>query len=193
MSDPRSALNGASFDGQVTIRESGPMGMITLRGVLAAPAMARALEAALGLPVPARRCIATSPDGTRQVGWMSPDEVLLVLPRAQVTAALAAIEAALAGTHHLAADVSDARALFTLTGPAARLREVLAKLSPVDFHPNAFPTGELRRTRLAQVAGAVWLSSDDTAHVICFRSVARYVFDLLSHAADPAAVVDYYR
>ena len=193
MSDPHSALGGASFDGLVSIRDGGATGMITLRGDLAGDPMAKALDTALGLPVPAQRRIAASADGLRAVAWMSPDELLLILPHAQVGTALPAIAAALAGTHHLVADVSDARALITLTGPAARLREVLAKLAPVDFHPDAFPVGEVRRTRLAQVAGAVWLATPEQAHVICFRSVATYVFGLLSHAADPSAAVDYFR
>ena len=64
-----------------------------------------------------------------------------------------------------------------------RVRGVLAKLTPANLHPDALATGEVRRTRLAQVPAAVWLRDEDTAELICFRSVARYVFDLLSNAA----------
>ncbi len=102
------------------------------------------------------------------------------------------LQAALSGTHHLAENVSDARALIALSGPDARVREVLAKLAPVDLHPAHFKPGDIRRTRLAQVAGAFWMAEAGQANVICFRSVAQYVFDLLSAAADPAASVDYF-
>jgi hypothetical protein len=71
-------------------------------------------------------------------------------------AAVAALLAALAGKHHLVADVSDARAVFTITGDGAR--EVLAKCCPVDVAPGVFGPGEVRRTRAAQVAAAVWMS-----------------------------------
>lgn len=192
MSEPVSALNGSSFQGLVTLRDSGPVGMITLRGDLAAAPVVQALDKAMGLSLPQQRRITANADGTRSVAWMSPDELLLILPYVQVQNALAAIEAALAGVHHLAEDVSDARALITVTGPDARVREVLAKLAPVDLHPDQFQPGDIRRTRLAQVAGAFWMAEAGQAHVICFRSVAQYVFDLLRSAADPAAAVEYF-
>ncbi|MEE4346973.1 MAG: sarcosine oxidase subunit gamma family protein [Paracoccaceae bacterium] len=192
MSEPVSALNGASFQGLVTLQDRGPTGMITLRGDLAAPAMAKALDKALGLSMPPQRRIVATADGTGSAAWMSPDELLLILPYAQVNTALAALAAALSGTHHLAENVSDARALIALSGPDARVREVLAKLAPVDLHPAHFKPGDIRRTRLAQVAGAFWMAEAGQANVICFRSVAQYVFDLLSAAADPAASVDYF-
>lgn len=192
MSEPVSALNGASFDGLVTLKDSGPVGMITLRGDLSAAPMAQALDKAMGLTMPQQRRIVANTDGTRHAGWMSPDELLLILPYAQVSDALAALSAALAGTHYLAENVSDARALIAVNGPDARVREVLAKLAPVDLHPDHFTPGDIRRTRLAQVAGAFWITQAGQAHVICFRSVAQYVFDLLTAAADPAATVEYF-
>ncbi len=54
--------------------------------------------------------------------------------------------------HHLAADVSDARAVFRIEG--AKADQVLAKLCPVDLA--TLEPGELRRTRAAQVAAAFW-------------------------------------
>ena len=59
-------------------------------------------------------------------------------------------------------------------------QSVLAKLTPTDFA--ALNPMELRRTRLAQVAAAFWLEGGG-ATVVCFASVAQYMFDLLSHAA----------
>jgi sarcosine oxidase, subunit gamma len=90
----------------------------------------------------------------------------------------------LAGEHHLAVDVSDARAVFRVEG--LRSDQVLMKLSPVDLAGLA--EGELRRTRTAQVAAAFW-AADGGYSVVCFRSVAEYVMGLLSHAAMPGAEV----
>ncbi|MDP5334258.1 MAG: sarcosine oxidase subunit gamma, partial [Paracoccaceae bacterium] len=67
-----------------------------------------------------------------------------------------------------------------------------AKLAPVDLHPAHVGPGDVRRTRLAQVAGAFWMPEAGQINVVCFRSVAQYVFDLLCTAADPAASVDYF-
>ncbi|NBE08744.1 sarcosine oxidase subunit gamma [Paragemmobacter ruber] len=180
MSEPKSALGGAVSEGFVTIREIGPVGMITLRAKPDAAGLAKAVKAAAGTGLPEVRRIVT--EGDRACGWMSPDEYLLVLPYAAVGGALEAVGKAMAGSHHLAVDVSDARAVFRVEG--AKAEQVLAKLSPVDF--GALATGELRRTRAAQVAAAFWKDGDGFT-VVCFRSVARYVFDLLATGAKPGS------
>jgi sarcosine oxidase, subunit gamma len=175
MSDPVSALKGASFEGFATIREIGPLGMITLRAK-GLKSLDKAIKAAVGTKVPTQRRIEIA--GEKACGWMSPDEYLLVMPYAEVPKALAAIAKALAGQHHLAADVSDARAVFRVEGESADT--IISRLSPVDL-PN-LPAGELRRTRAAQVAAALW-RQDDGITLVAFRSVARYVFDILANAA----------
>jgi sarcosine oxidase, subunit gamma len=65
--------------------------------------------------------------------------------------------------------------------------EVLMKLAPVDLA--AMVPGELRRTRVAQVAAAFW-AADGGYTVVCFRSVAGYVMGLLTHAAQPGAALN---
>ncbi|MFN7596154.1 MAG: sarcosine oxidase subunit gamma, partial [Cereibacter sp.] len=110
MSDPVSALGHAAFDGFARIREIGPLGMITLRARADLPALPAAVTAATGLGLPAVRRIVTA--GDRSIGWMSPDEWLIVLPYPQVAQTLAGLAEALQGQHHLAVDVSDARAVL---------------------------------------------------------------------------------
>ena len=95
---------------------------------------------------------------------------------------MAALAEALKGEHHLAADVSDARAVFRVEGDKAD--QVLAKLSPVDF--DTLEPGELRRSRAAQVAAAMW-AQDGGFTLVCFRSVAVYVMGLLTHSAQPGS------
>ena len=175
MSDPVSALNSASFQGFAAIREIGPLGMITLRAK-GLKSLEKAIKAVTGTKVPAQRRIEVN--GDRACGWMSPDEYLLILPYAEVGQALASLAKSLAADHHLAVDVSDARAVFRVEGE--RAAEVLSRLAPVDF--DRLEPGELRRTRTAQVAAAMW-QQDQGYTVVCFRSVARYVFDLLANAA----------
>jgi len=175
MSDPVSALNGASFQGFAAIREIGPLGMITLRAK-GLKSLEKAIKSVTGTKVPAQRRIEVN--GDRACGWMSPDEYLLILPYAEVGQALASLAKSLAADHHLAVDVSDARAVFRVEGE--RAAEVLSRLAPVDF--DRLEPGELRRSRTAQVAAAMW-QQDQGFTVVCFRSVARYVFDLLANAA----------
>ena len=176
MSDPVSALGGASFSGFAEIREIGPLGMISLRCDLADKALPAVIKSITGTKLPAPRRIETK-DGV-SVGWMSPDELLLIMPYNNVAKALANIEKKLNAVHHLAVDVSDARAVFRISGPKAE--EVLMKLAPVDITQLA--PGELRRTRVAQVAAAFWQDGAGFT-LISFRSVAGYVMGLLDHSA----------
>lgn len=172
------------FQGYVEVAAVADQGMISMRADLADKAVAKAVKDALGVAMPGQ--IGITGDAVK-IGWMGPDEALILCPGSDVATHLAALEKALSKTHHLLADVSDARAVFTLKGAA--VREVLAKLSPVDCDAASLTTGQLRRTIMAQVAAAFWLDTDDAATVICFRSYAPYMRELLQTAAAPGAEV----
>ncbi|MGB3314994.1 MAG: sarcosine oxidase subunit gamma family protein, partial [Albidovulum sp.] len=124
-----SALGGVSHSGFVETAEAGLRGMITLRGDLTSARMKKAVKAATGTAVPAGRRIEIN--GDKGAAWMSPDELLILVPYAEAVATVEALEKALAGDHHLVADVSDARSVFTVKG--AKAAEALMKLCPVDF------------------------------------------------------------
>ncbi|MEE4117918.1 MAG: sarcosine oxidase subunit gamma family protein [Paracoccaceae bacterium] len=180
-------LDAAEATGLATVREVPAPGMIALKGDL--EALAPAVTAATGCAVPGTRGIVAS--GEARAAWMAPDELLLIVPRTDVAGVLASLGEGLAGMHHLAADVSDMRAVFRIEGADATVRETLAKLCPVDLAPGVFEEGEIRRTRLAQVPAAFWLE-DGGATLVCFRSVARYAFDVLKGAAAEGGAVGYF-
>lgn len=189
MSEAVSALGGVDWrDGIAAIREIGPVGMVTIRGDQSSTAITKAATAVAGVDMPGRLECAFREE--RGLCWMSPDEVLLVCPYAEVASSLERLRSALGEAHALAVDVSDARAVFRMTGPHAR--EVLAKLAPIDLAPGAFEPGQFRRSRLAQVPAAFRMTDAETFEVICFRSVAQYVFDLLKVAAQPGSEVAYF-
>ena len=189
MSEPISALNHASYDaGIAKVAECGLQGMITLRGDLSDKVLAKAVKEATGQDVPGQRQV--SVNGDTGVCWMSSDELLVLVPYAEVEAKLAQMTETLGDTHSLAVNVSDARAVFSISG--ANAREVLGKLAPVELSAEAFQPGQIRRSRLAQVAGAFWMDDAETFRVVCFRSAADYVFKLLSVAAQPGSEVGIY-
>lgn len=188
MSEPISALNHATYEGIAKVEECGLQGMITLRGDLSDKVLVKAVKDATGQKVPGQR--EAFVDGDSGVCWMSTDELLVLVPYAEVEAKLAAMTNALSGVHALAVNVSDARAVFSISGSNAR--EVLGKLAPVDLSADAFQPGQIRRSRLAQVAGAFWLDDAETLRVVCFRSTADYVFKLLKVAAQPGSEVGVY-
>lgn len=186
MSEPVTALNAASFtDGIARVDEVPLQGMITLRADLEDKTVRKALQTVSKgeLPTAGKARI----DGYTGLAWMSPDEMLVLCDYATANRTLARLTDALGSIHSLAVNVSDARASFRVSGEHAR--DVLGKLCPVDFSPEAFAQGTFRRTRMAQVPAAVWLCDDNTLQVICFRSQARYVFDLLSVAAQRGSEV----
>ncbi|MGI3168271.1 sarcosine oxidase subunit gamma [Pseudooceanicola sp. C21-150M6] len=184
MSDLALPLGGAVHKRTVTIEEAAPQGMLTIRGRLDDAAITGAVATATGLSVPDQRQVTI--DGARRLAWMSPDELLLILPRADLSATSTALTEALGTAHSLVADMSDARCLFRLSGPDAALRDTLARLAPVDM--SRVMPGEIRRTRLAQVAAAIWMPAPGQLELISFRSTAQYTYDLLVNAATGPAL-----
>lgn len=179
-------MSDRSFDGYVKVSEVLGQGMMTLRADLSDAKSKKAVKDATGQAMPKQGHVAV--DGMSGAAWMSPDEALVMTPHADLVAAQEKALQALGTSHALLVDVSDARAVFQLEGDA--VREVLAKLSPADLHPSALSVGQVRRTRLAQVAGAFWLTDETNATVVCFRSVGDYVFALLKDAASIGAEVN---
>ncbi len=179
MSNAVSVLNGAEFSGSVKVQDAGLKGMITLRGDLSSAKMAKAVKGAVGLAMPDTRGIKSGAKGG--VAWMSSDELMLFCDYSDAEATISKLEKSLAGEHFLAVNVSDARASFTLTGAGAR--EVIAKGSPADLSVQALQPGEIRRSRLGQVAVAFWLSDAETLELVCFRSVGGFVYKWLCVAA----------
>ena len=180
MSEAVTALAGASFDGRVQVKDAGLQGMITLR-VDTTDAEATASLRVAGYEMP--RVGAAGGHLSNGILWMSPDEVLLLCDYDAVDATIERVSTHLKEYHTLLADVSDARCVIELTGEGTALREVLAKLTPADLRAVKCPVGKLRRTRLAQVPAAIWFADENTAVVVAFRSVAEYVFGILSNAA----------
>lgn len=154
------------------------LGMITIRADLARAGDAIAEAAGLAVPEPTR----ITSDGSRSLGWMSPDELLLVLPADETAEALAALDAALVGEHALVADMSDARAVFDVIGTGAG--DVIRKLAPVDL--DAMPEDGLRRSRAAQTAAAFW-RVEGGFRLIGFRSTADYLGLILRNATLPGS------
>ncbi len=161
-----------------TVARLDGLGMITIRADLSRSGVA--IAEAAGLAIPDATRITT--DGSRSLGWMSPDELLLILPAQETSDAIAALEQALTGEHALIADVSDARALFDVIGDHAS--DVIAKLSPADL--DALPKDGLRRSRAAQTAAAFW-RVDGGFRLIGFRSTADYLDLVLQSAACPGS------
>lgn len=163
------------------ITELTELSMIQIRADLGRAGGAIAQAVGVALPAPTT----TTTDGVRTLCWMSPDELLLVLPQTDAAAAFAALSDALSGEHALVLDVSGMRAAFGIDGPKAA--QVLMKLCPANI--GAMPADAMRRTRAAQVACGIWRRGDGYV-LIGFRSVRDYLAQLLLGAARAGTHLD---
>lgn len=164
----------------IAIADISPRPQVTLKGDLASAALQGAVQDVVGVAVPGPL---THCEG--KAIWMAPDEVLL-LP-ASAPEAVAALEAALAGHHAMALDVTDARAVLRLTG--ARVGEVLAKGAPCDCSDAGFAPGTARRTHMGGLAVGIWRLDAATWEIVCFRSYAHHLIAWLEQAAVPGSEV----
>ena len=183
------ALNGASHNGIIKIKDTGLLGMITLRGDLKSNVLAKALKLELGMIIPEQRQITSTSKGS--IAWMSPDELLIIIDYKNVSKTISNLNSSLSGTHNLVVDVSDARSVFSLNGGA--IRDVLSKGSPADLSVDALPIGEVRRTRIAQLAVAFWFTDELNCQLICFRSVGGYIMEWLKNASEDGSEVNFHQ
>jgi sarcosine oxidase subunit gamma len=177
MSNIQTAMNGAHATGYVDVSEAPATGMITLRGDLADAGVQKAVKSVMGAGVPATLTVTDADAG--QILWMSPDELMIVCAYDQADQMVSDLITALGDTHSMVVNVSDARAVFDLNGSATS--EIIAKLAPIDV--KSMPAGTVRRTRFAQIPAAFWMTSNDSARIICFRSVGDYMFNQLRNSA----------
>jgi sarcosine oxidase subunit gamma len=71
------------------------------------------------------------------------------------------------------------------------LRDVLAKITPADMA--ALAPARCAARGCSRCPAAIWFESETEARVVCFRSVAQYVFDLLALSAETGGSVGYHR
>jgi sarcosine oxidase subunit gamma len=132
----------------------------------AAPALAASVRAAFGvaLPPPGRWTQA----GDLAALWVGPGHWWLQRERASP---LFAELAPVAATHAALIDISDARAMLRISGPAAPT--ILASLLPIDLHPRAFQPGHVANTVAAHIGVQIRQLDDvPTYDLSCPRSFA---------------------
>lgn len=172
------ALEGREAPGDlaVEIRELTSRGMIDLRGDAGDGKFASAVKEVLGLDLPATPRTSAA-WGDVQALWLSPDQWLILCPRAKTEERLAALRQALAQIHSFAVDVSDMRTIIRLEGHAAR--SVLLKGCSLDLLSPDYAAGSVRRLRFAEIAALLHIVSErpDVIDLYVFRSYADYAWE----------------
>jgi sarcosine oxidase subunit gamma len=168
----------------VRLGERHDLGKIDLRGDAHDRAFMAAIGRVLDLLLPTEPCAAAAKG---QIGalWLGPDEWLVTCPASEVPGLVGALRAALQGVHAAISDLTDGRVALRVAGPSARA--VLAKGTPLDLHPRAFPPGRCAGTLLAKAAVLIHLVDDapergPSFDVYVGRSFADYLWTWLEDA-----------
>jgi sarcosine oxidase subunit gamma len=168
----------------VRLGERLGLGKIDLRGDPHERAFMAAAGRALDLLLPGEPCTSAAGEEIAAL-WLGPDQWLVTCPAADVARLVGALREALADVHAAVTDVSDGRVAFRLAGPSAR--DVLAKGSPLDLHPRAFPVGGCAQSLLAKASVLIHLVDDERTRgpsfdVYVARSFAHYLWLWLEDA-----------
>jgi sarcosine oxidase, subunit gamma len=168
----------------VRLGERQDLGKIDLRGDAHDRAFVAGVGRVLDLLLPIEPCTAAAKG---QIGalWLGPDEWLLTCPAGEVSGLVVSLRTALQGVHAAITDLTDGRVAFRVAGPSAR--DVLAKGTPLDLHPRAFPPGRCAGTLLAKASVLIHLLDDDPERGSSFdvyvaRSFAHYLWMWLEDA-----------
>lgn len=157
LSGARDALAG--LPAGLRVRELPFLTHLTLRVAPATPG-ARAVEAALGAPLPGP--LRAGPAGDAEVLWMGPDEWLVVAPEDRRDDLLTRLRSAVGDAFATVTDVSAQRTTLALSGPL--VRTVLAQGCALDLDPRVTPPGSCPTTLLAQ-AQVTLVVGEETAGV----------------------------
>lgn len=180
MSDARfeTALEGreAPQGLSVELRELTSRGMIDLRGLAGDGKFMEAVKDVLGLDLPTKPR-SSAAWGEVQALWLSPDQWLILCPRAKTNDLLASLRQALTQIHSFAVDVSDMRTILRIEGDPARA--VLLKGCSLDLQSPDYEPGTVRRLRFAEIAALLHIVSGkpDVIDLYVFRSYADYAWD----------------
>lgn len=185
---PQAAITPQTVNGFATVQALGAMGMVNIRGDFLNADFKKSVETHTGCAFPEVNCVTQK--GDVSLAWMSPDELMVFCAYDAAPEIAAKLTEALTGQHSLVAVLSDARALFEVSGAGAR--DALAKLTPADMAATAFPAGMFRRTRIAQIPAGIGAMSEDRFMVMCFRSVAEYAFEILKLSAQKGGEVNFH-
>ena len=155
-------------------------GMIALRGDFENEEIAELLSGWIGAELPGSGLFVKT--GDAMIGRMAPDELLFIVPFEELEESLDSIRNLGKSDQISAADVSDMRAVFEVSGTGSR--DVVAKGTPLDFSRDAFGKGSFRRTRLGQVAVMIWMEEEPVIRIACRRSESDYVEEFLRTSAN---------
>jgi sarcosine oxidase, subunit gamma len=178
--DGAATLSEKPFEGKLILRANGNKSLDAIAAILQQPLPLIAGGTALGPHA--------------HVQWLGPDEWLLLTQPGHETGLASDLGAALAGHHHQLVDVTDSYTTISLSG--VRARDMLMKITTIDFHPRAFSLGQGVTSNFGRVIAFVRQVVDDKdASGPCFdlvvrASMADYLWCLLCEAGHEWGLIE---
>lgn len=156
------------------------LGHVNLRGNPDNTEFMTAVSAVLGkLPVAANTVTTHEP---YTILWLGPDEWLIITPQDGALPLVGDLRTAIGETFAAVTDVTGGNTLIELSGSAAR--DLLAKGSPLDFHPSTFGLGQCAQTIMAKTAVTIYPTNAESGYrLVVRRSFADYLGVWLLDAA----------
>ena len=167
----------------VWVSELPLLGYISLRGQSADQAFKQAIASVVGVALPAKPCALAATNtatSTAKILWLSPDEWLIVCPRARLKPLLGEVSQALVNVKHQIADNSGGYTQIYLQGKNAR--DLLSHTSVYDLE--ALTPGRVVGTTFGK--SSVYMHRQlDGYCLLLRRSFADYIWRYLVRAAEP--------
>jgi sarcosine oxidase subunit gamma len=161
-----SGANSAAGAGLI-VREKAFLGHLNLRGKAEDPHFAGAVGVVMGDELPIVANTLTELNGVTMY-WLGPDEWLIVTPDESRNRIEHDLRRALASQHFALTDVSGGQTALHLHG--SRVRDVLAKGCPIDFHPRVFGIGQCAQSHLGKAT--VLIGQIEGSHISSSSSAA---------------------
>lgn len=157
----------------LSISEHALLGHINLRATPENQQLMDSLQGLLGAALPTNNNTFTVAGETTAL-WLGPDEWLIITTQDVVQPLLAEYRKALGNTFSSLTDISGGNTVIDINGSAAR--DLLAKGSPIEFHPSVFGVGQCAQTLMAKTAVCVYQYSEAPGYrIIVRRSFADYL------------------
>lgn len=113
--------------------------------------------------------------------WAGPDQYFVIAEGRAEGALYREVKSALSGLASVS-DQSHGRVVIRISGPKAR--NVLAKGTPVDLHPDAFAVGKSALTQMAHVGIHLTHVADNTYDLSVFRGFSESYWEWITEQAE---------
>jgi len=189
---PKTPVKAKSAASEATFQRISPLADVAIQGRFGADKGAPGVEFRVRHPLSILTVIARAGQGKAvadglaglkdaTVQWAGPDQYFVTAEGRGEGALYREVRAALSGIGSVS-DQSHGRVILRISGPKAR--NVLAKGTPVDLHPDEFPVGKSALTQMAHVGVHLTRIAEDAYDLSVFRGFSESFWEWITEQAE---------